>query len=247
MKKESQRKILGAFVVGLALVAGAYTVANFTGPSYTQPASIIQPQAAPRSAIDVSDNDNNGIEDWREEFVTAEPVIINETVSGEYTTPDTLTGQTGVSFFENILQSRIYAQNPDASEQIINDTIASLEAETSGILYDLRDISVISNWNESDIRSYANVMGNSLTANSPEGLENELSILNGVLARGEVERISELEEIAAYYKTLTDRALATPVPGVLVKEHLDLINTYNALYLDIDATTQALEDPVVSL
>ncbi len=247
MKKESQRKILGAFVVGLALVAGAYTVANFTGPSYTQPASIIQPQAAPRSAIDVSDNDNNGIEDWREEFVTTEPVIVNETVSSEYVTPDTLTGRTGVAFFQDVLEARVYSQNPDIEKEVINSTITRLEEETSGLLYDATDISVITDWNENDIQNYANIMGGAIVSNNQTGLDNEIAILNAVLNRKETDRIKELEVLASYYKGLTKKAVATPVPAVFAKQHLDLINTYHAISLDIEAMTKALDDPIVAL
>ncbi len=46
---------------------------------------------------------------------------------------------------------------------------------------------------------------------------------------------------------MRDGALAIPVPRPLLKEHLDLINTYEAVYQDIEAMTLSLEDPVVAL
>lgn len=248
MDKESKQKILGAFVVGFALVAGAYTLATIDGPKYTQPAAVSQPKAPPRSAITVVDSDNNGIEDWRESFVTTEPVIISETVSAaSYQEPDTVTGQTGVQFLQSVLESRIYTQNPDADKQIIDSTITQLENKTSGILYDTNDINIIADWTDADIRNYANVMGSSLTDNSVVDVENELLVLQDILVRGKKERIAELTKISNYYKTITAEALNTPVPAIFAKEHLDLINTYYALSLDVDAMGQSLEDPIIAL
>ena len=233
--------------MGFALVAGAYTLANLESPKYQQPAALVQPEVPPRQPITVVDNDNNRIEDWRDSFVTTEPVILTETTTATYEMPSTVTGQTGVAFVQNILETRVYTQNPDAEEQVIAATINQLETETSGFLYDTTDITVIMDWTEEDIKNYANIMGDSLSSNTPAGLEGELAILEDILRRENRERVSELETIADYYRTITNEALATPVPRELAKEHLDLINTYHAIAIDIEAMTQALSDPVVAL
>lgn len=246
MEQESKRKILGAFVVGLALVGGAYTLSNIQKPAVPQLASPAGVDPAPRVAIAVTDTDDNGIEDWRDNFFTTEAVIV-ESPTSPYTPPETLTEQTGVAFVESVLQQRIYGNSLSSDSTLIDSTIENLQDETSSYLYDVQDIVVITNWTDEDIRNYANVMGAMIMDNNLEGIDSELNILYDILDKGKTEKMSELALIANYYKTLRDKALATPVPATLVKEHLDLINTYFAIYLDIEAMQKAIDDPIVSL
>jgi hypothetical protein len=60
------QKVIGACVIGLALVGGAYTIANF-GKRVEQPAIAVYSKAMPRVTVKTEDKDNNGIEDWRDE------------------------------------------------------------------------------------------------------------------------------------------------------------------------------------
>lgn len=46
---------------------------------------------------------------------------------------------------------------------------------------------------------------------------------------------------------MRDESLLVPVPKLFLKQHLDLINTYEAIYKDIYAMTLSLEDPAVAL
>lgn len=249
MQNESNRKILGAFVVGIALVAGAFTIASFKKPPIiSQQAAVgVTNEAAPRMAINVVDKDNNGIEDWRDTFLTSEAIVIDEEPSTEYTPPQTLTGRLGLNFFENIIRSKAYEGIGRTEDEVIQDTVAMLEQETSTTLYDTPDISVLENWSDADIKNYGNAMGGSLTKNNIKGLDNEIFILNDILTRKQTDRIKELAQIASYYKAVRDDAIATPVPNIFVKQHLDLINTYHALHNDISAMTLATTDPAVSL
>lgn len=249
MDTESKRKILGAFIVGFALVGGAYTLSSIEAPGeIAQVAAVAQPTTAPRSAISVVDADGNGIEDWRDDFVTTKPLILpNSDTATEYTGPTTVTGAVGVDFIQGLLEARTLSQNPEAEQAVIDATVERLERETSGTLYDTFDIEIITDWDEEDVRNYANVMGNSIANNSVDGLESELVILRDILSRENYERVEELETIAGYYRLITSEALVTPVPVVFVKEHLDLINTYNAIAIDVQAMTDALEDPAVTL
>lgn len=248
MQNESNRKILGAFVVGFALVAGAYTVANFTKPTVIsqQAAVVVTSEAAPRIAIEVVDTDGNGIEDWRDSFITSEPIILSDPAEA-YSPPTTLTERLGINFIENVVRAKAYQGIGRTEDEVIEDTVGMLQQETAAILYDTPDIIVMESWNDQDIKNYGNAMGGSLVSNSTPGLENEIAILYDVLNRKQADKISQLESIAAYYKAVRDEALSTPVPAIFVKQHLDLINTYNALYYDIDAMTLSLSDPVVSL
>lgn len=244
MDAEGKSRIFGAFLVGVALVGGAYTLANFGAPRYAQPAAVAAVPPPPRVAVAVTDADNNGIEDWRDQYFTSNTTIKTTATSSTYEEPSTLTGQIGVEFIQGILENRIYGS--DLDEQTINSTLARLEAETSDFLYDTQDVSIFTNWEPADIRNYANIMASAIITNDLD-LEGELDILLAIITREETDRIAELEAIAGYYETLRDEALRTPVPAILAKQHLDLINTYHAMVIDIRAMTQVTVDPIRTL
>jgi hypothetical protein len=242
---KSNQKVLGAFVIGLAMVAGAYIVSNFNIPGIQQSA-VTSSKAPVRTAIAVTDNDQNGIEDWRDAFLTAGPIIIGEPTAS-YTPPTTITGKLGVSFFQDIVRAKNYGALGKTQEQVIADTVAELSTETNQVLYGITDISVLDTWTDEDIKNYANTMAGVITRNNQAGLESELVILNDILVFGKKERATELEVIASIYKNMRDESLLVPVPKILLKQHLDLINTYEAVYKDIYAMSYSLEDPAVAL
>lgn len=239
------QKILGAFVLGVGLIAGAYTYVNFGNPRSTYPVN--NQEAAPiRSAIAVTDSDNNGIEDWRDVFTTAEPVIIGEP-SASYTPPTTVTGRLGISLFEDFVRSKNAGPFGQSQEELVVDTVNKLARETEIQLYGMSDITVLETWEDADVKNYANILGGSILTNSKPGMESELVILVDILSNQKSNRVQELELIAGFYKNMRNDALAAPVPVVFVKEHLDLINTYEAIYQDISAMQQSLNDAAVSL
>lgn len=247
MKGRLNPKILGSTIVGFALVAGAYTVSHF-GESRlkTQEASVQSTTPTQRVAIAVTDNDSNGIEDWRDDFVTAAPVVLNS-ASSTYTFPDTLTGQMSISLLEEIIRAKGYGPFGSTNEEIINNTVVKLAKETEQTLYDTKDISIMDTWDDQDITNYANTMAGTIYRHSIPGMENELVILNSVLETNDPKKVEELKTLANIYKLFLEDSLKTPVPAFLVKEHLDIINTYSAIYKDIEAMSMVLEDPAVSL
>jgi len=245
MSVEPNQKVMGAFVIGFALVAGAWTIANFGSPRLEQPATVAV-STTPRVAIDVTDNDENGIEDWRDQFVTTEPVILNEATS-TYTPPPTLTGQLGVNFMESIIRARTYGPFAKSQDQVINDTVDVLSQKTAHELYGTKDITIIDKWTEADIRNYGNAMAEAMTRNNVKDLEGELKILDDILNRGNTQRMGELKILAGVYERTRDDSLNVPVPALFVKQHLDLINTYHAIHKDIDAMTLSIDDPAFAL
>lgn len=242
-------KIFGATLVGLALVAGAYTVSNFGESrlsSQNQLASAPQAKLAPRVPIAVVDNDENGIEDWRDTFVTTEITAV-ETASSTYVKPDTVTGNLGIAFIEGIISSRIYAPFSPSDEEVVKRTVNNLDEVSKIKLYSPKDISVIEEWSPEDIVNYANTIAGIIYEYSAENLDNELTILYELLQKDDPSRIKELETIREVYQNYRDYTLEIPVPALMAKEHLDLINTYQAIYEDLDGMTKAFSDPAVAL
>lgn len=248
MEGNSHPRIIGACIVGCALVAGAYVASNF-GASWfnaSQPAAVTT-ETTPRVAIAVTDNDNNGIEDWRDEFITTEPIILPQATT-TYTPPDTLTGQLGVNFFEGYLRSKTYGPFGSSREEIINDTVDTLSTETAHDLYDTPDITILDTWTDEDIVTYANTLALAITNNNnADIIEGELLILYDIVTNDHTERLPELIALSETYQGMRDDTLNIPVPAILIKQHLDLINTYHALHKDIDAMTLAIDDPAFAL
>jgi hypothetical protein len=243
--REMNQKVLGAFVVGVGLVTASYTYVNFGKPKSAYP--VYNQEAAPiRSAIAVKDADNNGIEDWRDAFTVTEPIVIGEPAAS-YTPPTTVTGRLGINLFEDYVRAKNYGPFGKTEEQVVTDTVNRLARDTEQVIYQMRDIETIDAWTNADIKNYANVMGASIIQNSNSDLASELEILGEILTNKKFERTNELSIIAGFYKTMRDQAMATPVPSIFTKEHLDLINVYEALYQDITAMQYSLDDPAVTL
>lgn len=241
-------KITGATIIGFALIAGAYTVSNLSKPNQLPVNQVANPSVAAvqRVAISVTDEDNNGIEDWRDEFVTTEPIML-DIASSTYTVPDTLTGQMSISFMEGIISSQQYGPFGKSKEEVLSNTINNLSQATEISLYDTPDIIIMEDWNDQDIVNYANTVAATIYRHSLPDLEGELIILHDILTNDNKDRLTELRSLLEVYRGYRDDTLLIPVPDFLTKEHLDLINTYHAIYQDIEAMTKVFDDPVIGL
>lgn len=240
-------KIIGAVVVGFALVGAAFTVSSINSDrTIVQPAAVKASEPLPRVAIAVDDKDQNGIEDWRDEFITTEPIILNQATTA-YTPPDTLTGQLGINFMENIIRARGYGAFGQSDEEVITGTVDILSQSTAHTLYDTPDIIIIKNWTEQDVVNYANTVAGAINRNDLPDSQSELLILQDILTSGNNGRVTELNSLSEAYKRNRDDTLGTPVPAFMVKEHLDLINTFHAIHKDIEAMSAAIDDPAFAL
>ena len=248
MQGQINPKIVGATVIGFALILGAYTLSSLMEPkaipSQTAAAVVASTE---RIAIEVVDTDNNGIEDWRDDFVTTEPVFLDQSASTSYIPPDTLTGEMSINFMEGIVLSREYGPFGSSQEEVISHTINVLSQQTEAKIYDTPDISIMKQWDDQDIVNYANTMAATIIRHNVPDLEGELYVLQEIVVGQQIDRMDELKGLSGVYKNYRDDALLIPVPEFLVKEHLDLINTFNAIHQDIEAMTMVMEDPAQTM
>ncbi len=246
-------RVFGSFLVGIALIGGAYVVSNFGRPS--APASTatvaISGGSLERTYIPVTDVDSNGIEDWKEEFVLRESIILPTIPedSTPYTAPTTVTGQISEQFFESVLRTRMSGGIGPTEEDVVSKTAQAVaRLAVSDGLYNTHHIIVVPTSNQT-IRHYANAMGTSIANNDISGpdYENEITIMQRAMQNEDPDEIKSLIPHTSMYKALRDEALAIPVPESLMKEHLDLINTYHALYKNLSDLQLAFDDPMVAL
>ena len=245
-------KILGAIVFGLALVTTAYLGSDFMQQQPADAGAVApvtgKVDSTVRTSISVADSDQNGIEDWRDEFVTTEAITLpNTATSSEYTRPDTLTGQMAIEFMEGVISSKIYGGVAASETAVVEQTSQNAAKRAQLKLHDLEDIFVTADWTNTDIVMYGNALADSLYRHSVPELADEITILNDVLRNENEERLPELEILAGVYAGYVADALAIPVPQVVAKEHLDLINTMKAVEEDIAAMSLVYDDPALAL
>lgn len=246
MNGQINPRVIGATVIGFALVGAAYTISNFGESRFEPQQANVQSTSVKRVAIEVQDADNNGIEDWRDEFITTDPIVLDQ-ASSTYTPPDSVTGQMGIDFMQGIIRSKGFGPLSRTEDEVIQDTVQALSGETAHDLYDTPDIEIIEEWTDQDIMNYGNTIANVIFENSIPNMDGELFILHDILTTNNTSRLPELQSLVEVYRGYRDDTLKVPVPAILVKEHLDLINTYHAVHRDIIAMTMAFDDPAVTL
>jgi hypothetical protein len=242
-------RVFGSFLIGLALVSGAYVISNFGRPTVVpQSATVAIADGVPgRVFIPVVDADGNGIEDWREEFVLRESIILPTVLEDiVYEQPTTLTGQVSQQFFESILRNQMSSIGPTNSDVIKRTAETVARVATSDGLYDTYHINIIPTNNES-VRRYANAMGSSITNNDIQNYENEVTIMERAIRNEDPDELTLLIAHTSMYKALRDEGLRTPVPDIFIKQHLDLINTYHALYKGLGDAQLIFDDPMLAL
>jgi hypothetical protein len=241
-------KIVGAFLVGTALVVGAYVVSNFGEPSAQVSNSLtaVAERAPDRVFIPVTDNDTDGLEDWRDQFIQTPAISLSEINAEDYEPPHTLTGQLGVALMEGMIVAKGGGPVVRSETEVVENLTKKLEQSVAlDKIYGVEDITISSDSSDEAIRTYGNALASILINESAPGLKNELVLLRDYLEGGEEADPTDLLKIAEAYQNYRDETLATPVPRRFSKQHLDLINVYHALYKDIEAMTKYREDPLV--
>lgn len=241
-------KIVGATVIGFALVAGAYVTSNFGESNFPPPqsASAVESASLQRVSIAITDSDQNGIEDWRDDFVTSEITLPEEDLE-DYTLPETLTGKTSIDFLEKIISSKIYAPFGPNEDEIVGSTVTNLAKSAQMELVTIEDLNVMEEWDEEDIYNYTNTLANVVSANSVPGVDNEMVIINDIVRDEKKDRIADLKVIEGVYLGYLEDSLKIPVPKEFAKTHLDLVNTYKAIFEDLQSIAKYGEDPMLSL
>ena len=249
MDDQSKNRVIGAFVVGFAIVAGAYTLSSFTKPTLSVPTeSVATVAAAPtRVAIAVQDANDDGIEDWRETFITPSQTIRSNTSTTTPFVPETVTEQFGVNFFQDIVRMKGYDGIGRTEEQVLSDTIKNLTSLAKDTIIDVRSIVIGEDSSAQAVRTYANSHADIILTYGKTGTRPELEVLDELLKTASPEAAKELGVIANAYKNMSEQVQKLVVPPQLAKMHLDLINVYQALYIDISAMQGAITDPMVSL
>lgn len=245
-------KVIGAFVVGVILVAGSLCFSNLHAKNQQAIADarvgVVTAEAPKRQPIEVTDSDGDTIPDWKEGLRAAEPIQVNAPEQTEvYERPDTLTGAVGVDMLKEVLESKYKGSLGKTQEEILTEAESRIGQAATDELYYEKHITIDSNTDTDALRAYGNKVAEiAYMYEKPAYIEHELAWLQKAVETNDEEMLKDLDPIVASLKKMTEAMLATPVPETMVKEHLDLTNTYNALYIDTDAIQKVFSDPMYS-
>lgn len=245
-------RILGAFIVGSGLIGLSYFAAATTDQSAAPNVAtgVVAGEAPGRSYIEIADTDNNGIPDWRENLKSLRTIPFSTQASStdDYVIPDTLTAQFAIELFQDTVRKDAYAPFGSTPEDIMAKAEQKIQAAAADKLYTRQDIKISSDNSAASLKNYGNKVAEIAQINGiASDIENEAVITEKAVRQGDPELLAPLATIANSYKNMRDSMLDLPVPQEAVSSHLNLINTYNALLIDIEGMQVAFEDPLYAM
>lgn len=246
-----QRRVAGASLIGISLILGALVIKNFGETPQNVTESTVTAKTIPttipeRDFISVTDSNNDGVEDWREEFVMQEPIELpTSTTTVAFAMPNTVTDQVGMQIFESFIRSKTNNIPTQSNEDIVAKTAGRIQGVAQDTLYTARDVTIIAT-DPVAIRRYGNTMGQSMINHNVVS-EGELEIMYQAVQTSDEAKLAELAPLAEMYRKLRDDAIATPVPDRFVEEHVLLINAYHAMYRNLTDFQIVFKDPIIAL
>lgn len=241
---DSRKRIAGAFLIGGALIVGSFVLSKNAADGSQEGSVVVA--TIERSHMNVDDTNNDGVPDWQESLLRAEPIIIQSTSTSEtevYERPKTVTGKFALTFFESLLRSKIYGAFGDTPEEVIDESTEALAKEAQDVLFIEDDLSIIESTDANILRAYGNHIAQ-IALSQKSDTQNEAIILQDALRYNEPERLAELEPIATSYVSIVKQMLEAPVPKKYVRHHLNLLNAYNAIREDVRGMQKIYDDPL---
>lgn len=244
----SRTKIVGAFILGMGLVLGAFWLRAYSPAAENGTGlAVATRDEATRVHINTDDQDGDGIPDWQEALQRTEPITLKAATS-TYETPDTLTDQFAIQFFQDMVRAENYGAFGSNPEELADYATNAFAEKANDVLIGANDITITPDNGVVAIKNYANQMATiALDYTVPANSLSELEILKQSLDTGNPAILSELDVYVDGYSNMLTRSLATPVPDTYSKGHLDLLNVYQALRNDLVAMQASHDDPLNAL
>lgn len=249
-------RIVGALLVGIALVVGAFYVRE-SAEEASQEATIAVADT-PRQYVATRDSDGDGMRDWEEELYGTDPKKADKFSAARITAtssplaldelPNTMTKAFAISFFSDYLERAAAGEEMDetSKEAFLEEAATYAARESADRLFTTLDLTIGRSNDAETIRVYGNTVADALTKYTVS-TENEIVILERALQTDNAAELQPLEEIvASYNKSLSD-VLTTEVPPALSEEHLELVNNLLALHNNITAMQHAFDDALPAM
>jgi hypothetical protein len=213
---------------------------------------VVVAQVPSRSYIETRDSDGNGVKDWEENLQARifETVSVpTSTPTGEieepYTEPATLTGRFSEAFMQDYLQGKMEGVDYSDPSAFVANAVAAIEQNVRSKTHTRLELSLMESSPEA-LRAYGNDIGDIVKRNSINN-ENEAFILQKALSSNNPDLLKDLEPIKRVYAQIIQETLAMEVPLEMGEAHVNLLNSFEAIYTDITAMQSAFTDPLFAL
>ncbi len=241
-------RIVGAFVLGVVVITAAFFLRGGGETTAAGNLAIITENLAVRP--EARDGDGNGIEDWREELeksVVKEitPTFASTSPNEEYEEPTTFTDKFARSFFQSFMEGKMMGQTPEDKTALIEEAIESVAKNTSQKIFTEKDINTAET-NGTSLREYGNMVGEVLSRAVVSQTE-PMAILQEILDTQDETKMGVFKIQKETYARILKMMLIVPTPRTLSTQHLELVNSIEALRMDFEAMEVALTDPLYTL
>ena len=224
--------------IGLILV-GSSLVMVYLKPEVENASQNISGQPT-RTFIAVDDINDDGVPDWQD-TLNISTIYIDEETS-------TTTVMTKTASLAAELATLSLPGDNLTDDSALQDLSARLAAESVDEQYTRNDIRITNNNDTENLRRYGNRVAEiTFEYAPPAGTENEMVILNRAMSMNDTDTINKLQPIINSYEGMVSAMLVTEVPSNLVREHLSLINVYNAILNDLRAFHKVFEDALPAM
>ena len=246
----SQKRIGGTLLVGAAIVAGAIMIRsvqhNPTSTAATAADGVVVTSAPTRQALPEPDSNHDGVPDWQEALVETTPLTLSSS-STPYTQPDTLTGQFSQTLMTDILQNKMNGAFGASQAEIASSTSQSLLRKAQDVLLTEKDITISTDTSQAALSRYGELVAQIMNSGTDTSNQNEALILQNAIQHQDEQALHQLDGKIQQYQHFLDATKALAVPASVTKEHLDLLNSYQAILNDIKAMRNAFQDPTLAL
>ena len=162
----------------------------------------------------------------------------------------TLTAQMARDLFSRYLLIANKSGGPttDDADQIATQVLTSPSyTQSSGAVYVASNIKIISQTDQTTVRTYYQNLSQKMSARAPSTPGNPITILNKALQTESDSDLSKIEPFIVAYKGVVSDLTTISVPADATAVHLALLNAYSNLLSDTQAMRQALVDPVKAI
>ena len=244
----AQKHIAASILFAAALISAALFLRDTreSAPETSGAVAVVR-SAAERNVIPVEDQDRDGVPDWQEALQVTTPLELTGETDDTYTPPETITDQFALEFFQDIVRAENYAMFGDTPQELVASAANSLAVDTADTLLTEEDVLVNPDASVRAQAAYAEQVARIMQTYSEESAENEAEVLTRALrSQDEADLVSLDEKIDAYTNFL-EETKALPVPENLVREHVNLLNAYQAALSNVTAMRNAFVDPMFTL
>jgi hypothetical protein len=246
-------RIGGALVFAILIVGGSLYMRSTKAstPGVQDSNSLVS--VATRTYIEPTDSDGDGISDWEEQLgarvfeaiatPTSSKPLPNE---AGYEPPTTFTGKFSEAFFKDYLSGRMEDGDSLSDPQALVDrAVNAIEDAVQPRTFSRADVIVVPESGET-LRAYGNAVM-SASANYLLRDVNQAEVLSEALMQNDPSLLDVLSENVEAYGNIIVETRRVAVPSSLVKAHIDLLNSYEALRIDTLAMRGMFDDPLYGL